>query len=114
MGYPFDASAKKDAGLPSTDYMHTVTVSNGGDDQAHEVIPRVHYIASLLMRWLLGRLQGGVQQQHLVYYLDEFMFRFNRCRSIARRLLFYRLTKSRTVPLFTANLLHLREGDTPC
>ena len=48
-------------------------------------------VASLLKRWLLGTLQGGVQQQHLDYYLDEFTFRFNRRRSSARRLLFHRL-----------------------
>lgn len=39
---------------------------------------------------MLGTLQGGVQQQHLDYYLDEFTFRFNRRRSKARGLLFHR------------------------
>ena len=37
--------------------------------------------------------QGGVQHQHLDYYLDEFTFRFNRRRSKARGLLFHRLAQ---------------------
>ena len=43
-------------------------------------MPRVHLVASLLKRWLIGTHQGGVQHQHLDYYLDEFTFRFNRRR----------------------------------
>ncbi len=49
--------------------------------------------ASLLKRWLLGTHQGGVQRQHLDYYLDEFTFRFNRRRSNARGLLFHKLVE---------------------
>ena len=64
-----------------------------GLDPAHEVMPRVHTVASLLKRWLLGTHQGGIQQQHLDYYLDEFTFRFNRRRSNARGLLFHRLAQ---------------------
>lgn len=81
------------AGLPAAGYTHRVTAISGGDEQAHEVMPRVHNVAALLKRWLLGTLQGGVQQQHLDYYLDEFTFRFNRRRSNARGLLFYRLAQ---------------------
>jgi transposase-like protein len=57
------------AGLPAAGYKHCVTVISGGQEQAHKVMPRVHNVASLLKRWLLGTLQGGVQQQHLDYYL---------------------------------------------
>ena len=53
-------------------------------------MPRVHRVASLLKRWLLGTHQGAVSEKHLDYYLDEFTFRFNRRRSRARGLLFYR------------------------
>ena len=56
-------------------------------------MPRAHLVASLLKRWLIGSHQGGVQHQHLDYYLDEFTFRFNRRRSKARRLLFHRLAQ---------------------
>ena len=66
---------------------------SGGSEPAHEVMPRVHKVAALLKRWLLGTLQGGIQHQHLDYYLDEFTFRFNRRRSQARGLLFHRLVQ---------------------
>ncbi len=48
-------------------------------------MPRVHRVASLLKRWLLGTHQGAVAHQHLPYYLDEFTFRFNRRRSNSPR-----------------------------
>ena len=81
------------AGLAKAGYQHQVTVISGGPEPAHEVMPRVHLVASLLKRWLLGTHQGGVQHQHLDYYLDEFTFRFNRRRSRARGLLFHRLAQ---------------------
>ncbi len=81
------------AGLAAAGYQHQVTVLSGGSDPAHEVMPRVHLVASLLKRWLIGTHQGGVQHQHLDYYLDEFTFRFNRRRSKARGLLFHRLAQ---------------------
>ena len=84
---------KSYAGLPVAGYKHRVTVISREVEQGQEVMPRVHNVASLLKRWLLGTLQGGVQQQHLDYYLDEFTFRFNRRRSRARGLLFYRLVQ---------------------
>jgi transposase-like protein len=45
----------------------------------------------LLKRWLLGTHQGGVSIRQLDFYLDEFVFRFNRRKSGSRGLLFYRL-----------------------
>jgi len=54
-------------------------------------MPRVHRVASLLKRWLLGTHQGGMQEHQLDYYLDEFVFRFNRRSSRSRGQLFLRL-----------------------
>lgn len=79
------------AGLEKLGYRHGVKNIKTSGRQAHELLPRVHRIASLLKRWLLGTLQGGVQKRHLDYYLDEFTFRFNRRTSRSRGLLFYRL-----------------------
>lgn len=62
---------------------------NPGDDPT----PLVHRVSSLLKRWLLNTHQGGVQRTHLPYYLDEFVFRFNRRTSRSRGLLFYRLVQ---------------------
>ena len=83
----YDNIAKKN-------YIHKVTILSQSDEPAHKLMPRVHLVASLLKRWLLGTHQGAVSQQHLDYYLDEFTFRFNRRRSRARGLLFYRLLEN--------------------
>jgi transposase-like protein len=81
------------SGLTAAGYKHEVTVVSASPDPAHVVMPRVHNIAALLKRWLLGTHQGGIQHVHLDYYLDEFAFRFNRRRSKARGLLFHRLVQ---------------------
>lgn len=57
------------------------------------LLPRANRVASLLQRWLLGTHQGAVAHSHLDYYLDEFVFRFNRRRSRSRGLLFHRLVE---------------------
>jgi transposase-like protein len=80
-------------GLAQEGYIHTVTNIKRSGRPAHEMMPRVHRTAPLLKRWLIGTHQGGVQQHHLDYYLDEFTFRFNRRSSQARGLLFYRLVQ---------------------
>jgi transposase-like protein len=61
--------------------------------KAHELLPRVHRVASLLKRWLLGIHQGKISRKQLDYYLDEFVFRFNRRLSTDRGMLFYRLVQ---------------------
>jgi len=53
----------------------------------------VHRVVSLLKRWLIGTHHGGVTQEHLDYYLDEFTFRFNCRNSRSRGKLFFRLAQ---------------------
>lgn len=60
---------------------------------AHEELPGVHLVASLLKRWLAGTMHNGQSNQHLSYYLDEFTFRFNRRTSRSRGMLWYRLVQ---------------------
>jgi len=74
-------------------YDHEVTFLKGQKKTASELMPRVHRVASLVKRWLMGTHQGAVAQEHLDYYLDEFTFRFNRRRSANRGQLFYRLVQ---------------------
>ena len=81
------------AGLTVVGFKHQVSVISASPDPAHVVMPRVHRVAALLKRWLLGTHQGGVKAHQLDYYLDEFTFRFNRRRSKARGLLFHRLAE---------------------
>jgi len=78
-------------GLKEAGYKHRARVISGSGKTASTLLPRVHRVASLLKRWLLGTHQGGVSRDHLDYYLDEFTFRFNRRTSRYRGKLFYRL-----------------------
>ena len=84
-------------GLATHGYVHKVTNVKRSGHHAHELLPRVHRIASLLKRWLLGTHQGGVQFPQLDYDLDEFTFRFNRRTSGSRGMLFYRLLQQALV-----------------
>lgn len=78
-------------GAAGSDYVHNPTPVKGSGKKAHELLPGVHRVASLVKRWLLGTHQGSVEEDHLQAYLHEFTFRFNRRSSKARGMLFYRL-----------------------
>ena len=79
-------------------------------EAATRQLPRVHRVASLLKRWLLGTHQGAVRPAHLDYYLDEFTFRFNRRTSPSRGKLFYRLVQQ-AVEVAPAPYKRLRGGN---
>lgn len=81
----------------SKGYVHRVTFLKGKKESASELMPRVHRIASLLKRWILGTHQGAISHEHLEFYLDEFTFRFNRRKSGNRGKLFYRLVQQAVV-----------------
>jgi transposase-like protein len=70
---------------------HEPIVMTGSPHPAHQLLPAVHRVASLLKRWLAGTLHNGQSDDQLDYYLDEFTFRFNRRTSRSRGLLWYRL-----------------------
>jgi transposase-like protein len=72
-------------------FIHEEKVVSGSGKQAHELLPHVHMIDSLVKRWINGTHQGKISQKHLEYYLEEFAFRFNRKLSNHRGKLFYRL-----------------------
>ena len=72
-------------------YIHEEKTISGTSQEAHELLPHVHMVNSLIKRWLMGTHQGKVSSKHLPYYLDEFAFRFNRKLSTFRGKLFYRL-----------------------
>ena len=80
-------------GLARYGYTHRPRVIRGSGQTASTLLPRVHRVAALLKRWLLGTHQGRVSQTHLGRYLDEFTFRFNRRTSRWRGKLFYRLVQ---------------------
>lgn len=74
-------------------YAHDRQVQHNQPDDAEYLLPRVHRVASLLKRWMLGTHQGAIAHEHLNDYLDEFTFRFNRRTSASRGKLFYRLAQ---------------------
>jgi len=86
------------ANLKNLGYRHKVTVMSRSPYPAHVVFPRVHTIASLTKRWVLGTHHGGVHPQYLDPYLDEFVFRFNRRHSWSRGLVFYRVLQGLLEP----------------
>jgi len=73
-------------------YIHRPTVLRGKDAEViRGALPRVHRVASLMKRWMLGMHQGRIDGDKIEPYLDEFAFRFNRRTSPSRGQLFYRL-----------------------
>ena len=83
--------------LKEEGYVHQRSVMLGSQTPAHVSMPGVHRVAALVHRWLLGTHQGAVQPAQLDYYLDEFVFRFNRRKSLSRGMLFYRLLEQAVV-----------------
>ena len=89
----------------------TVHLTSGR--QAHETMPGVHRVAALLQRWMMGTHHGAVQPAQLDYYLDEFVFRFNRRTSNSRGLLFYRLLEQAvlTAPVTYDDIVKTAKSD---
>jgi transposase-like protein len=79
--------------LEAKSYAHVVTTIKKSGKPAHELLPRVHRVVSLLKRWLMGTHQGAISHEHLDSYLNEFVFRFNRRTSAHRGKLFLRLAQ---------------------
>ena len=89
-------------------YTHVVKTIAGSEKEAHELLPHVHMVDSLIKRWIYGTHQGKIPRtlytvqvsaKHLEYYLDEFAFRFNRKMSTYRGKLFYRLMQQAVTTL---------------
>ena len=73
------------------------------------LLPKVNRVAALLKRWLLGTYQGRVEPSHMDYYLDEYVFRFNRRTSRSRGKLFYRLIEQ-AVTIKPVTAQEIRQG----
>jgi len=80
-------------GATSGLYTHIATSVASSGAPAHEALPAVHLVFSLVKRWLMGTLQGSVSAEHIQAYFDEWVFRFNRRRSRSRGLLFHTLLR---------------------
>ena len=84
------ASAGHHPGRLRGRYEHTGTAVSTSGMAAHEVLPAVHRVFSLVKRWLMGTMQGSGSPEHMQAYFHEWVFRFNR-RSAQRGLLFHTL-----------------------
>lgn len=81
-------------GLAKHGYNHerrSQRATRAAGDDPNQLLPGPHRVASLVKRWLLGTHQGSVHGAHLIHYLNEFVFRFNRRQSRSRGMLFYRV-----------------------
>lgn len=92
-------------------YQHIVQKATVKDED-EEVLPNVHRIGSLLKRWLLGTHQSYLNKNKLEYYLDEYVFRYNRRTSKSRGLLFLRLIEQGvgTEPISYKNIITQKHG----
>lgn len=72
-------------------YEHEPFNVSASGSPAHEALPAIHRIFSLVKRLLEGTYQGGGSHEHLQEYLDEYVFRFNRRHTRNRGLVFMRL-----------------------
>lgn len=99
------------SGLEEKGYQREITKLSKQKENASALMPRVHRVAALLKRWLLGTHQGGVAYYYLPYYLDEFTFRFNRRKSASRGKLFFRLMQQAvtTPPRTHESMVHSDE-----
>jgi transposase-like protein len=79
------------AGLTQEGFKHRPRAINDNNKIEPVLLPRVHRVASLFTRWLLGTHQGALSCKQLDFYLDEFTSRFNHRTSRYRWKLFYRL-----------------------
>lgn len=94
---------------------HRPTNISKSSEDAHETLPSIHRVFSLLHRVLLGTYQGGVRRRHLPRYLAEFEFRFNRRSSKQRGLLFQRLLScaTRREPPYFWEIVGREDARTP-
>ena len=96
-------------------FEHVAVNVSKSDREAHEVLPAVHRVFSLLHRVLITTHQGGVRRKHLASYLAEFEFRFNRRKSATRGLVFQRALGAavRRAPPFYWEIVGRRDAKTP-
>ena len=87
--------------LAQEGYPHQYVSGYSSPEPGHVTLPGPHRVASLLNRWNAGTHHYRVEREHLQSYLDEFAFRFNRRKSRARGLLFYRPCSRASTPIPT-------------
>ncbi len=77
----------------ATQGLYTLKATNvsASGRPAHEALPGVHLVFSLVKRRVMGTLHGSACPEHMQAYFDEWVFRFNRRNARSRGLLFQRI-----------------------
>ena len=96
-------------------YEHRPVNVTKSSKKAHEIMPAIHRVFSLVHRMLLTTYQGAVRRKHLQNYLEEYEFRFNRRTAESRALLFQRLLTFgvRRRPPYYWEIIERPDGKTP-
>jgi len=99
------------SGLSKRGYIHKIEKTTIKHED-EELLPNVHRIASLLKRWLLGTHQSYLNKGKLEYYLDEYVFRYNRRTSTSRGLLFLRIIEQSVItsPISYKKIINQNHG----
>ena len=80
------------AELATTGYIHKPVFMTRAVNK-HSVLPGVHPVISLIRRLILGTFQGRFDQKYLGRYLDEYVFRFNRRKTLSVGKRFWRMAQ---------------------
>ena len=68
--------------LADKNYTHAAVILETMPDKEN-ALSAVHIIVSLVKRLMMGTFQGSFAAKYLQYYLDEYVFRFNRRKSLS-------------------------------
>jgi transposase-like protein len=96
--------------LGKAGFDHRPVVIGKETKKASSALPGTHRVISLVKRWILGTHQGAVSPKHLLSYLQEYTFRFNRRLSSDPIKLFHRLLEQAVITQ-TITYRSLVDGD---
>jgi hypothetical protein len=86
---------------------HQRTVVSKSEGKAHDHLPAVHLVFTLLKRNIAGTYHGGIGR-HLPAYLDEYVFRFNRKSLTPVRNALTVVARAMTTEPFTNRMIFMR------
>ena len=117
LGRFIDASVAGDAAIATDGWAaylkgrrgrpHQRTIVSKSEGKAHDHLPAVHLVFTLLKRKLAGTFHGGIGR-HLPAYLDEYVFRFNRKSLTPVRNAFTVIARAMTTEPFANRMIFAR------
>lgn len=117
LGHFIDAAVAPDATIATDGWAaylkgrrgrpHQRIVVSKSEGKAHDHLPAVHLVFTLLKRKLAGTYHGGIGR-HLPAYLDEYVFRFNRKSLTPVHNALTVVARAMTTPPFTNQMIFVR------